>query len=401
MGLGHEKVREHLKDCAACGLCSGPGPITPFREGDVVPEEASPTPRCPIKERFKFAAYSAKGLIWLCAAVQYHNFPLSQDLARVAYTCLTCGLCDELCFLRKLEPFQALREDLVAHGVGPPEPSKAVDENIQKTSNPFGERLAARTEWAEALDLPKKGDALYFPGCYAAYKYPQVARATVNICKSVGYPIAYLAEKEVCCGTHFIWDGETRMARAWATRLSRAITEAGAKRVVVSCADCYRSLKVDYPALMGKLPFEVLHISEVLAALLRENKVRFKKRIVGKVTYHDPCRLGRLGGGIYEPPRDVLKAIPGLELVEMARKRRWAWCCGSGGLVVLNAFPDFARWTASQRLAEAEAAADTLVTACAHCTANFEDANQARSPGLKIYDLPVLVAKAMGIEAAG
>jgi len=399
MELGLEKVRDHLKDCAACGLCSGPGPITPFREGNVIPEEASPTPRCPIKEKFKFAAYSAKGLLWLCAAVQYHNFPLTQDLARVAYTCTTCGLCDELCFVGKLEPFRALREELVAHGVGPLEPSQAVDENIKKTNNPFGKSLADRTQWAEALDLPDRGDAVYFPGCYAAYKYPQAARATANILKAVGYPIAYLGEKEVCCGTHFIWDGETKMARAWAMRLSRAIREAGAKRVVVSCADCYRSLKVDYPALLGKLPFEVLHLSEVLAGLLGEGRVRFKQRMAVRVTYHDPCRLGRLGGGIYEPPREVLKAIPGLELVEMPRKRRWAWCCGSGGLVVLNAFPDFARWTACQRLDEAKAAAGTLVTACAHCVANFEDANQAQRTGLKIYDLPVLVAEAMGIEA--
>jgi Fe-S oxidoreductase len=397
MDLGLEKVRDFLKDCAACGLCSGPGPITPFREGTVIPEEASPTPRCPIKERFKFAAYSAKGLLWLCAAVQYHDFPITQDLAWVAYTCTTCGLCDELCFLRKLEPFRALREELVTHGVGPLEPSKVVDQNIQKNNNPFGERQALRPEWAKGMGLPQVGEVLYFPGCYAAYRYPQVARATVNIFKSVGYPVAYLADKEACCGTHFLWDGETRMARAWAIRLSRAITEAGAKRVIVSCADCYRSLKVDYAALLGELPFEVLHISEVLVALLRENKIRFQNPIPRKVTYHDPCRLGRLGGGIYEQPRKVLRAIPGLEFVEMPRRRKWAWCCGSGGLVVLNAFPDFARWTASQRLAEAKGVTDTLVTACVHCVANFEDANQAHSMGLKIYDLPGLMAEAMGI----
>jgi len=223
-----------------------------------------------------------------------------------------------------------------------------------------------------------------------------VARATVDICKSAGYPVAYLAGKEVCCGTHFLWDGETRMARAWAARLSRAIREAGAKRVLVSCADCYRSLKVDYPALLGETSFEVLHVSEFLASLVREKRISFKNPITAKVTYHDPCRLGRLGGGVYEPPREVLRAIPGLELVEMPRRKRWAWCCGSGGLVVRSAFPDFARWTASQRLAEAKSVAGTLVTACAHCMASFEDADQAHPPGLKIYDLPVLVAEAMG-----
>ncbi len=94
------------------------------------------------------------------------------------------------------------------------------------------------------------------------------------------------------------------MAWTWANRLSRAIKEAGAKSVIVSCADCYRSLKVDYAALLGEFSLEVLHISEVLVALIRENKTRFKNPITRKVTYHDPCRLGRLGGGIYEQPRN-------------------------------------------------------------------------------------------------
>lgn len=398
MQQGLRRVKDHLKDCAGCGLCAGPGPMTPYREEGVVPEEAGPSPRCPIKERFKFASHTAKGLLWLCAAVQYHGFPITEDLAKVAYTCTTCGLCDELCFLRKIDAFRALREEIVEHDVGPLAASKAVDENITRVNNPLGEKFEERAKWAADLDLPQVGETLYFAGCYAAYRYPQVARATVGILRAVGYSVAYLAEKEVCCGTHFIWDGQARMARAWATRLSHALEEAGAKRVIVSCADCYRSLKIDYVTMLGKLPFEVVHISELLATLIGEGELKFRTEFPSQVTYHDPCRLGRLGGGIYLPPRDILRAIPGLELVEMPRKGRWAWCCGSGGLVVLNVFPEFARWTATQRLAEAQKAAPTLVTACAHCVDAFEGAARAEGSSLSIYDLPTLVAEAMAIE---
>ncbi|MFH1489508.1 MAG: (Fe-S)-binding protein [Pseudomonadota bacterium] len=284
------------------------------------------------------------------------------------------------------------------HGAGPLAASKAVDQNITSFNNPFGERFEDRIGWAAGLDLPQTGETVYFPGCYAAYRYPQIARATVGILRAAGYGVAYLAAKEVCCGTHFIWDGQARMARAWATRLSHVLEEAGARRVVVSCADCYRSLKIDYAAMLGKQPFEVVHISELLATLIGEGRLKFQRELPGKVTYHDPCRLGRLGGGIYEPPRDVLRALPGIELVEMPRRRRWAWCCGSGGLVVLNAFPEFARWTAAQRIAEAKEAAPTLVTACAHCLASFEGAAATEGSSLSLYDLPTLVAKAIGIE---
>jgi Fe-S oxidoreductase len=399
MQQGLERVKDYLKDCAGCGLCSGLGPITPYREGDVVPEEASPSPKCPIKERFKFTAYSARGLLWLCAAVQHHGFQLTEDLANVVYTCTTCGLCDELCFVRKMDAFKALREEIVEHGAGPLRASKTVDENITRVNNPLGEKLEDRIRWAADLDLPQRGETVYFPGCYAAYRYPQVARATVRILRAAGYDVAYLAEKEVCCGTHFIWDGQYKMARAWAARLSSTLEKAGAKRVIVSCADCYRSLKIDHVNLLGKEPFKVIHTSELLASVISEGKLKFQKESPQQVTYHDPCRLGRLGGGIYEPPRDILRAIPGLEFAEMPRKRRWAWCCGGGGLVVLNAFPEFARWTAAQRLAEAKKTAPTLVTACPHCLTSFERAAGAENSSLNIHDLNALVAEAMGIEA--
>lgn len=398
MQRGLERVKDHLKDCAGCGLCSGQGPITPYREADVVPEQASPSARCPIKERFKFVSHTAKGLLWLCAAVQYHGFPVTEDLANVAYTCTTCGLCDELCTVRKIDIFRALREEIVEHSAGPLLASKAIDENIIRVNNPFGQKSEDRAKWAVDLDLPQMGETVYFPGCYASYRYAQTARATVHILRATGHEVAYLAEKEACCGAHFIWDGQARMARAWATRLLHTLDNAGAKRVIVSCANCYRSLKIDYATMLGKLPLEVLHISELLALLIREGKVKFQKESPHKVTYHDPCRLGRLGGGIYQPPRDVLMAIPGLELTEMPRNRRWAWCCGSGGLVVLNAFPEFARWAAAQRLAEAGSVAPTLVTACAHCLAGFESAARAEGSSSSIYDLPVLVAEAMGIQ---
>jgi Fe-S oxidoreductase len=170
---------------------------------------------------------------------------------------------------------------------------------------------------------------------------------------------------------------------------------------------------------------EVLHITQYLDRLIKEGRLELTKKVPMTVTYHDPCHLGRLGepwihwqgkeykvmgqmivhdppkkyrrgaGGVYEPPRDILKSIPGLNFVEMYRIKEYAWCCGAGGGVI-DAFPDFAAWTGAERLREAKAVgAEAIVSACPWCKRNFLDAARETGDEIEVYDIIELVQKAL------
>jgi Fe-S oxidoreductase len=201
------------------------------------------------------------------------------------------------------------------------------------------------------------------------------------------------------------------------------IKDKGAKTVVCSDAEELRTIKVEYPKLLGintaDLGFEVKHITELADGWVKDGSLKLENRVDMKVTYHDSCGLGRLsepwfkweGGladwglwdpprsvrrgmaGVYEPPRDVLKAIPGLELVEMPRRRDQTYCCGAGA-GAKEAYPDFALFAASERLREAATTtgAEAIVAACPLCKRNFKD---AAKDGMKVYDITELIAMAI------
>jgi len=201
------------------------------------------------------------------------------------------------------------------------------------------------------------------------------------------------------------------------------LKESGVKILVTGCADCYHAFKVLYDRFELKGDLEVLHTTEYLNRLIKQGRLKPAKNVSLKVTYHDPCRLGRLGEpwihwqgkeipgpirlfdpprefmrgtyGVYEPPRDVLRSIPGLKLVEMERIKEYAWCCGSGG-GVSEANPEFARWTAAQRIAEAKSTgAEALVTACPGCQSIFSNNLQENVKTLKVYDVVELLAESV------
>ena len=211
----------------------------------------------------------------------------------------------------------------------------------------------------------------------------------------------------------------TRFAKA----NMQAWARAGVKTVVTSCGDGYHAFKRFYPQLGSQV--EVLHTVEFIDRLIKEGKLTFRSEIPMTVTYHDPCHLGRQGEpyvpwngvekkiksqivvyepkrpryngawGVYDPPRDILRSIPGVELVEMERIREYSWCCGAGG-GVREAYPEYSNWTAAERIAEAKATgAEALISACPWCERNFMDAISALGDTMKVYDIVELVQKAM------
>ena len=234
-----------------------------------------------------------------------------------------------------------------------------------------------------------------------------------------------MGKDEACCGGRAYEMGYEAELVKYAEHNVQAWKTAGIKTVVTPCSCCYQAFKVLYDKIGNKPDIEIYHFTEYLDKLIKEGKLKFTKKVPMTVTYHDPCHLGRLsepwihwngkeikvagqmivhdppkkyrrgGEGIYDIPRDILKAIPGLNFVEMYRIREYAWCCGSGG-GVKEAYPEFALWTAAERIKEAkDVGAEALVSACGWCKRNFTDAVKETGNKIEVLDIIDLVQKSL------
>jgi len=171
------------------------------------------------------------------------------------------------------------------------------------------------------------------------------------------------------------------------------IENMGASTIVFSCPGCYNTFANDYPTILDEpLDYELKHISEYL---LEIDELKFIEPINAKITYHDPCHLGR-HLEIFEPPREFISRIPGLQLVEMERTKRGALCCGAGG-GVKGAFPDISQSIAQERVKEASSTGGTLLSsACPFCKKNLMDAVKEQGEAMKVYDIVELALKSVG-----
>jgi heterodisulfide reductase subunit D len=273
-----------------------------------------------------------------------------------------------------------------------PEPLAKIDAHIEKSGNIFG-----ATKSPKIMEgIPITGEDLYFAGCVARFQRPEVVTATAKVLQAAGLDVAHLGDCESCCGLIPGHDGSTAILETTAARNIEAFKEAGANRVIVSCAHCYKTLKVDYALIAGDLPFQVVHVAELFSQLIDEKRIKLTKTIEKKVTYHDPCFLGRYFH-ILDEPRKVLKSIPGLELAEMERYGKWSYCCGSGTKITSACYPEFTAAISRERLEEGKQVAHTIVTACNTCYHHMDKAARQEQMDLEIVDLPVLIAQAMGV----
>jgi Fe-S oxidoreductase len=242
---------------------------------------------------------------------------------------------------------------------------------------------------------------IYFAGCMATYRMETIAKSTINILIRAGIPFKHLGERERCCGSVLLRTGNIRQARNLMRYNLQAFTEIdsdNAPTIVTSCAGCYRALKDDYPRYVRKqfkstqkLDFEVLHVAVFIQQLVADGKLMLSE-LNAKVTYHDPCHLGR-HMGIYDAPRKLLKSIPALELVEMERSRENARCCGAGG-GVRAAFKAASQRIAKYRIKDAEeAGANILISACPFCVFNLREAATCLSSKVEVLDLSELIAR--------
>ena len=263
-----------------------------------------------------------------------------------------------------------------------------------------------RLDWLDrSLKTTTKSDVLYFAGCqpYFDVLFSDIgvstlttARGAIKLLNQVNIVPAMLPN-ERCCGHDLLWAGDTAHFLTLAEHNLREISQAGARQVVTTCPECYYTLKVEYPRYLGSLSFEVIHISQLVAKKVAKGELKFH-RLAKRVTYHDPCRLGRFSG-IYDEPRAVINAIPGLELMEMPRSRKNALCCGTQAWINCGAIN---KQIQSERLLEASSTgAKVLLTSCPKCQIHLKcamsDGRLTKELGMEIQDLTSLAAKALAV----
>ncbi|MDY0003239.1 MAG: (Fe-S)-binding protein [Polyangia bacterium] len=330
-------------------------------------------------------------------------FGLTQIEDDDVWRCTTCGTCPQQCprGVKQIELSVSLRRIASNYDVFPASAraARSVRGSLRSDGNPLNEDRKRRADWAKDLAVRPFAEGmelLYFVGCYYCYdpRLKKVAAATARILQRAGVDFGILGEEESCCGESIRKTGGEEVFRALARQNIKTFIDRGVKKILVSSPHCYHTLKNEYPDFMVR--FEVVHLSQLLVELIRQGRLSFSREFPRTVTYHDPCYLGR-HNGLYEEPREILRAIPGLHLVEMANARQDSLCCGGGGGRIWMDTPKNERFS-ELRLEQADAVeAEVLATCCPYCITMFEDSRLGRPEGdpLRVMDLTEIVVEAL------
>jgi len=319
------------------------------------------------------------------------------------WRCTTCGTCPAECprGVQQIEVNVSLRRIATEYDVFPEavQGVRSAGLSLAADGNPLSGERSARNAWAEGLSLKPFAEGmevLYFVGCYYSYdpRMKKVAVATAKLLQRAGVDFGILGAQEVCCGESIRKTGNEEVFKTLARENIKTFIDMGVKRILVSSPHCYETFVKEYPEFM--VNFEVVHITQFLAELVAAGRLELSGAFKKKVTWHDPCYLGR-HNGIYEPPRDLLKKLDGLELAEMADSRKDSLCCGGGGGRIWMDTPKGERF-ADLRVAQAQAVdAEVLVTSCPYCISNFEESrlSLADDAPLRIQDLTEVLLESL------
>ncbi len=377
-----DKVEEAAFTCAQCGYCKEDCTLFAGRGW----ESASP-----------------RGKMQFLRGYAHGEVPMTEEMSNTFLLCTTCKKCDLACQTDiPIESiWEEMRGELVASGKFPTFPPFEMMGAAYDMQNNIWAGLAKdRDAWLpDDLKPLQSGDVGYWAGCTASYVEQDIARGAARIFKQGGLDFVYLGEDETCCGVPFLMSGQWDVFELAVRRNIEAVNKRGIKTLYASCPGCWVTLSHHYKNWAEKLGLDwnvdVRHISELAAELVSEGKLEFKNEIPMKVTWHDPCHIGR-HGGIYEEPRQVLQAIPGIELVEMEHNREEGLCCGSVLTLIGETRPTSGR-IADKRLQEAkDAGAEAIVTTCPCCEFQLRVWSAAEGNGMKIVDFASLVSEALG-----
>ncbi|RMF57385.1 MAG: 4Fe-4S dicluster domain-containing protein [Calditrichaeota bacterium] len=319
------------------------------------------------------------------------------------WACTTCRACEEACplLIEFVDRFVEMRRYLVLEESRMPDELVTIYKNLENSGNPWGIAPDDRENWTEGLDVPRIRDLsepveyVYFVGCAGAFdqQAQKTMQAMVKILNAAGVNYAILGKEETCTGDPARRSGNEYLYQMMAEQNIETLNSKSFKKVITSCPHCYNTIKNEYPQLGGN--YEVVHHTEVIADLISEGKIKLTNAVNETITFHDSCYLGR-HNNIYEPPREILEAIPGIKLEEMPRSRNKGFCCGAGGGRM---------WLEENKprvnqLRVDEAAttnAKTVCTACPFCSIMISDGikETGREEQLNTLDVAQVVVQAM------
>ncbi|MFX1554564.1 MAG: (Fe-S)-binding protein [Promethearchaeota archaeon] len=388
-----------LLQCISCGDC---------REATDYTSDPQKWGVCVARDHTSgFEAYFGRGKMQIIRSLWQGKLELSKDLAEVIFQCPTCNACAEACAydIDNVTFYEALRTELVDIGYGL-EAHIPMNKAMVELLNPYERDNKQKKDWIENLEFrikdatKEKADILYFIGCTTALtpEIQTVAINTAKVLKKLNIDFSVYGDQEVCCGSVAKRTGDINAFNSVAIKNYELFKKSGVKRVITSCAGCYRTLKTDYIDYMEDLGIEVFHAIEIINKIINEQNIQLKDLGIN-ATYHDPCHTGRNAGykeginPLYEEPREILKKIT--NLIEMKTIKENSKCCGAGG-GVKKGFPELALEIAKSRVKEAEVTgAQYLVSICPFCYRNLLDAIKALDSDLKMVDLMELVERAL------
>ncbi|MFX1339790.1 MAG: (Fe-S)-binding protein [Promethearchaeota archaeon] len=398
------KVKEAALSCVHCGQCRVANwPIKniyyvcPVYKTDIIP---------------KFEPYFARGKNIILKGLFWGDLELSQEISDIIFKCTLCGSCEDFChnahndnidfanhkWMENVKVFEALRADLVEAGF-PIETQVPMNKALVELLNPYGRNNKDKLKWFENLDFKIKNaneessDILYFVGCTAALtpQIQKIAIATAKIFNKLNIDFSIFGENEICCGSVAIRTGDKKAFEKVKEQNVKLFKEKGIKKIVTSCAGCYRTLKKDYGERLNGI--EIMHTVEFLKDLIASKDLKLKNLNID-ITYHDPCHIGR-HMGLYQIPRDILNKFS--NLFEMKTNRESAMCCGAGG-GVKKGFSDLSLEIAKNRVREAiDTGAKTIVSTCPFCYRNIYDAIEALNSNIKMVDLVELFLESLDL----
>jgi len=327
--------------------------------------------------------------------------PSAEELKHYADTvfrCTLCSNCQEVCPLgiRLKELWLSLREDLVQEKAYPSK-IDMIRANLAKSRNVFGEDNSERAEWVEDMRKPPadrylrpRAEVVYITGCVSAY-FPlaqKIPIALAEIMDASAVDFTLLGEEEWCCGFPLLGAGLMEMFEDFRVQNLAAVKAKGAATVVFACPSCYQMWREHY-----RTDLELLSAPELLLRLVRAGKVPLTELPL-TVTYHDPCDLGR-GARVFEEPRQVIRAIPGVTLVELPHRRENCMCCGGGGNLEM-VDPDLAAKIAKAKIDQVLATgAQAVVTSCQQCVRTMMSYVKRNKIKLEVLDIVQLVRRAL------